>query len=290
MKGGSEARRGSVPAWLPLGLVAIGIGSLVIHLGKEASARGVAKIDLRRYAWHSEGQWVSPAWRTRLETLLVDAHTVGADDRERIDELVAEIADLSFVKSVGEPEVRWPDGLVVPIDLRQPVACLRVGEDFLPVAPDGVILAGYAYSPHRAFGGYLPVLGPHGLDADPTFPFEPGDRLLHPGHVAGLAVAASLFEHLDKEALRRLGRVVIDASQTHAFDGKPGGVFLDLEGARRIHLGRSPIDPPPGELPLVSKWHHVDEALREWESGAEFAALDARWDEADRLFAPGSER
>ena len=69
----------------------------------------------------------------------------------------------SFVAEVGAPEVNWPDGLTLPIRLREPVACLRVGQDFPPVAADGTVLAGYSYTPHPAGGGFLPVLGPHGL-------------------------------------------------------------------------------------------------------------------------------
>jgi len=283
-------RAGRIPAWLPVGIVAVGILSLVASLGREASERGVARIDATRYRLHADGRWVSPAWTARLERLLLAARMLPAGDREGIQALVDQVEALSFVAEVGPPEVKWPDGLVLPLRLHEPIACLRVGDDFLPVAADGTVLAGYGYAPHHAHGGHLPALGPHGLDADPDFPFEPGDVLAHPAHVAALGVAASMWDHLDDEDRRRLGRVVVDASSLHAWDGKPGGVVIDLEGARRVHFGRSPRVEAPGELPVATKWAHVREALVRWEDGAGFAAVDARWDEPDWLEPPGGER
>jgi hypothetical protein len=303
-----------VPAWIPLGLVLVGVLALVAKLGREAQARGVARIDLTRYRLHADGRWVSPAWTARLERLLVRGRTLAADDRGGIEELVREVAALSFVREVGSPKVEWPDGLVLPVRLYQPVACLRVGNDFLPVAADGTLLAGYGYAPHGAFGGHLPVLGPHGLDARPDDPFQPGDVLGHPAHLAALAVASSMWEYLDQRAVRQLGRVVIDASRSHAWDGKPGGVLIDLEGARRVHFGRPPVrsldrsldqasdedqpevqpeDQPrdqPGELPVATKWAHVREALDRWAAGEDFAAVDVRWDEPDWLSPAGEDR
>ncbi len=283
-------RRGRVPAWIPLGIVLVGVLSLVARLEDEAAARGVAKIDLTRYALHTEDRWVSPAWTVRLERTLLGARSLPAEDQEGIDALVEEVAALSFVAEVGAPEVEWPDGLVLPVRLHQPVACLKIDDDFLPVAADGTVLAGYGYAPHRAFGGHLPVLGPHGLDADPDWPFEPGDILAHPVHLAGLSVAVSLWQHLDRDERGRIGRIVIDAGRDQAWDGKPGGVVLDLEGARRIHFGRPPQDDIPGELPVATKWAHVAEALERWENGGEFAAVDVRWDQPDWLHSPGGER
>lgn len=284
------SRAGRIPAWLPLGVVLVGILALLARLEEEAQARGVERIETARYRLHTGERWSSPAWTARLERLLLDAQGLQVGDREGIEALAAEIEALSFVAEVGEPEVRWPNGLIVPLRLYQPVACLRVDADFLPVAANGTILAGYSYAPHRASGGHLPVLGPHGLDADPDFPFVPGDVLAHPAHLNALALAESLWGYLDAQDLGRLGRVVLDASRPHAWDGKPGGVVMDLEGARRIHFGRSPLVDAPGELPLPNKWEHVREALLAWEAGEEFAAVDVRWDEADRLDAPGEER
>lgn len=283
-------RRGRVPAWIPLGIVLVGIGALVAKLGSEAQARGVASIDLTRYQLHADGRWTSPAWTARLERLLLRGRGLAAGDQDAIDALVREIEALSFVREVGEPQVEWPDGLTVAVRLYQPIACLRVGDDFLPVAPDGTLLAGYGYAPHEAFGGHLPVLGPNGLDADPSDPFQPGDVLGHPAHLEALAVASSLWAHLDPLSVQQLGRVVIDASRTHAWDGKPGGVLIDLEGARRIHFGRAPDRDWPGELPVALKWTHVREALEGWSAGEDFAAVDVRWDEADRLNPPGEDR
>jgi hypothetical protein len=284
-RGGTRrsARAGRIPAWLPLGIVLVGILSLVARLEREAEARGVARIDATCYRLHRGDRWISQAWTAQLEQLLVEARSLAAGDRGAIDELVGRIEALSFVAEVGEPEVEWPDGLVLPVRLHQPVACLRVGDDFLPVAADGTVLAGYCYQPHPAFGGHLPVLGPHGLDADPDFPFGPGDVLGHPAHRAALAVAESMQDYLGAEDLGRLGRVVVDASRSHAWNGMPGGVVIDLEGERRIHFGRSPHVAEPGELSVETKFVHFRDALARWEKGDRFRAIDVRWDEADLL-------
>ncbi|MDA1266685.1 MAG: hypothetical protein O2816_16515, partial [Planctomycetota bacterium] len=204
----------------------MGILSLVARLESEARARGVAQVDVTRYRLHAQDRWISPAWTSQLEQVLLEARQLEVGDDAGLGSLIQRVEALSFVAEVGTPKVAWPDGLELPVRLRQPLACLRVGDDFLPIAADGMVLAGYCYAPHQAFGGHLPVLGPHGLDADRDFPFEPGDILGHPGHLAGLAVAASLWEHLSREDLERLGRVVIDASRAQAWDGKPGGVGL----------------------------------------------------------------
>lgn len=272
-------RRARVPAFVPLGVLLVGVLSLLHRLDREAAAQGVATIDLTRYRLHHGDRWVCDAWLASLERVLASAGELAADDREGIRRLASDVGSLSFVAEVGEVEVDWPDGLNVPLRLRRPVACLKVGDDFLPVADDGTVLSGYSYAPHPApRGGYLPVLGPHGLGRDRDAPFEPGDVLAHAAYRDALAVAASLADHLDAASRERLGRIVVDASRETAYDGLPGGVFLDLEGARRIHFGRPPGSSAPGELPLATKWTHVRDALARWEDGESFDAFDARWD------------
>lgn len=281
---GEDSRRGRIPAWLPLSVVLVGVVSLLHRLDLEAAARGVSRVDATRFRLHAGDRWVSDAWIQSLERILLRTGDFSADDRGAIDALLEELAALSFVAEVGEVEVEWPDGLHVPLRLRRPVACIKVGDDFLPVADDATVLSGYSYTPHEDGVGSLPVLGPHGLDLDPLAPFEAGDVLGHPAHLDALAVAASLLRHLDVTTRRLLGRVVIDASRTEAYDGLPGGVVLDLEGARRIHFGRPPGGGGPGELPVERKWDHVREALERWEAGEDFDAFDARWDVAKTLY------
>lgn len=282
--GVNRHRRGRIPVWLPLTVLLVGVVSLLHRLDKKAQSQGVAMVDVTRYRLHSGDRWVSEAWTQALERILVRAGSLEADDRDGIDRLRREIGTLSFVAEVGDVEVDWPDGLLVPLRLRRPVACIQVGDDYLPVADDGTVLSGYSYTPHRDAAGSFPVLGPQDLDLDPLVPFEAGDILSHPAHLDALAVAISMRTHLASEDLRRLGRVVVDASRAQAYDGFPGGVVIDLEGARRVHFGRPPAGGGAGELPVSNKWAHVSDGLARWEAGENFDALDVRWDEAKSLY------
>lgn len=276
-------RGGRVPTWVALAVVTVGLGGLVRHIDRQVAARGVATIDVTRYRLHAPDRWLSEAWVHRLERLLLRFGRLQADDRKAILDLAGRVLALSFVAEVGEPRVDWPDGLTLPIRLHVPVACIKVGQDFLPVAADGTVLAGYSYAPHPARGGYLPVVGPHDLWPPDPGPPQPGDRLAHPAHRDALAVAVSLLRHLDRRSRERLGRALIDASHPSAFDGRPGGVRIDLEGARRIHFGRPPGGNHPGELPLEMKWASVAQGLERWGAGEPFDALDVRWDDYQTL-------
>lgn len=281
--------RGRIPAWLPLGIVLVGVLSLLHRLDREAHSRGVARIDLSRYRLHAGDRWVSDVWLRAIERTLLRRGELEADDGEGIEGLVEELRSLSFVAEVGEVEVDWPDGLNIPLRLRQPVACLRVGDDFLPVAADGTVLSGYAYAPHPdGSGGYLPALG-RGLGGREDELPAPGDVLRDPALLDALAVARSLAAFLGPLARERLGRSVIDASSESAYDGLPGGVVIDLEGARRIHFGRPPGGGEPGERPLADKWASVDGALQRWAAGEDFDAFDARWDAPKELRLDGGE-
>lgn len=276
---------GRVPAWIPLGIALSGFLWLLTTLSRDAQGRGVASIDTSCYRLHSGAHWVSEAWRNRLERLLVRQPQISTDDREAIAAIAAEVGQLSFVAEVGEPEVVWPDGLALPVRLRQPVACVRVGEDFLPVSAEGIVLAGYSYAPHEAFGGWLPVLGPRGIVYETMHPLQPGDLLDDERHLDALAVAASMREHLTPTDRRALGRIVIDASRKLGPDRLPGGVRLDLEGARRILFGRPPGSGHPGELPERMKWASVSTGLARLAAGDTWDLLDVRWDDPDSFEA-----
>lgn len=285
------ARRGGVPAFVPLVLLFVGLFVGFAALQRSADGHGIARVDVTRYRLQSQSQWVSPAWLDQLERILVRLRELSADDLPAIRALRAEVEALPFVAEVGTPEVQWPDGLILPLRLHEPVACIPTeGRDFLPVAANGTVLGGYAFAPHQAYGGYLPTLGPHGLVPSP----RPGDVLSHPAHVAALNIAESLWRHLEVGDLRRLGRVFIDASREDApvFDREPGsatplrlpgGAFLDLEDGRRVQFGRPPLPVMEGELPIAAKWAHLREALGASEQGAPWALLDVRFDEAVSL-------
>ena len=174
------ARAGQVPFWVPLLLVFGGIAYGIHVLGQKTQASELGTIDTRRYNLQTEGQWVSEVWHQRITRVLTSAGELEADDRSALRAVAVELAKLSFVAEVAEPEVIWPDGLSIGLRLRTPVACIRVGEnnDYLPVADDGTVLAGYDIAPHEAFGAWLPLIGPY----DDTNELWPGDCLTRSDH------------------------------------------------------------------------------------------------------------
>ena len=87
---------------------------------------------------------------------------------------------------------------------------------------------------------------------------------------------------------------MIDASAESApvFDRIPGsvtpetllgGVFLDLEGGRRVHFGRPPRPLFEGELPVGLKWGHLRQGLSPKAETEPWSILDVRFDEAVSL-------
>lgn len=287
-------RSGRVPAWVPLALLFVGLFAGLAALQGNAREFGLARVDTTRYRLQSGNQWLSPAWIEELERILIRVREIPADDPKAIRAFVEEVRALPFVAEVGAPEVQWPDGLALPIRLHEPVACIPTGtRDYLPVAADGTVLGGYAFAPHEAYGGWLPTLGPHGAALD----LIPGDVLTLPAHRAGLDVATSMWGHLRVDDLRRLGRILIDASTPDApvFDRVsgsatprrlPGGTILALEDGRRVYFGRPPKPLFDGELPIAMKWGHIRRALGDRAPGSEgepsgepWALLDARFDQ-----------
>ncbi|MEM9801930.1 MAG: hypothetical protein AAGA20_16510 [Planctomycetota bacterium] len=285
-----SSKGGRVPTWVPLALLFAGLFAGLQALQDDARSRGLARIDATRYRLHADVRWGSAAWDERLERLLLETREIPADDGDAIRAFVRRVEELPFVAAVGTPEAHWPDGLTVPVKLHEPVACIRVGgRDFLPVAPDGTLLDGYARTPHPAYGGYLPTLAPHGLLEEVQGPVEPGDRIEVPALRSALLVAETLWDHLDVDDLRDFGRATIDASRADApvFDRRvgsttprrlPGGVVVDLEFGRRVLFGRPPEPVVEGELPVGYKWQHVRKALEASRGGDPWSLLDARFD------------
>ncbi len=284
----SEA--GRVPTWVPLALLFLSLIGGLRWLEADARGRGLARIDVTRYGLQTDAPWLNDEWYEALEQLLLDAEAVDAEDQEAIAELASKVEALPFVEAVGAPVVRWPDGLDLPIRLREPVACVRVGgRDFLPVSSDGMVLGGYSITPHLAYGGWLPALGPLDLLDREQGQVRPGDMVTVPELLAALDVADSMWRHLGPDQLRQLGRVVIDASAADApiFDREsgsvsptrlPGGVVIELEEGRRVFFGRPPHPLLEGELPVNLKWGHLRTALERGQEGDGWRLLDARFD------------
>jgi len=278
--------RHAIPGWIPLAVLFAGLLLVVRRLEADARERGVARVDVKRYALHESTRYVHPDWRAALERVLQRTGEVPLDDPYAIERLAADLAALPFVEEVAAPEVVWPDGLSLRLRLHEPVACIQVGgRDFLPVSMDGTVLPGYALAPHLAYGAWLPTLGPNGFGEDTRGEYAPGQKITERPLLDALDIARSLWFHLSPEEVRALGPLVIDASRERAptASALPGGVVIDLEGARRILFGRPPKPAHPGELTLAQKWAHVRAGLdlcrEDHPARVRWDVLDVRFDE-----------
>ena len=268
--------RASLPPWIPVGLAVLAALLGGRALSRSASERGVAVVDALRYRVHRRGEWWHPSWSARPEGVLGGVRELSADPGG-VRDLRSRLERLSFVAETGPPEFLWPDGLSVPLRLREPVACLRAGDEYLPVAADGTVLDGFEHAPHEAHGAWLPVLADDPTPSEPSL--RPGDVVAAPHLLDALSVAASMWESMPPERVAELGRVLIDARRSRAPDGLPGGIVLDLEGRRRVLFGRAPGSGHLGELPAELKWDGVRLALDTQRAGAPWDLFDARWDE-----------
>ncbi len=268
-------------------LAAVGFAWVVTRLETRAADAGFARIDPRRVSLEMPAgtAGLPSSWREVVAARLARLGSRPADDAGLLEEVRAELADLAFVREVGEARVLWPDGLEVAVRLREPVACLCAGEDYLPVSADGVVLPGRYPAPPDLGRGLLPVLGP----VDGTLrQARPGDALLQERHLDALSVAVSMREHLSLASLELLGPVVVDAERARrAAVDEPGTVLL-LEEHRVVLFGRTPRQDAPGELPEAVKWAHLVRALERLEAravdageagAADWDLLDLRWDE-----------
>ena len=109
-----------------------------------------------------------------------------------------------------------------------------------------------------------------------------------------LLVAESLWRYLEVGDLRRLGRILVDASADSApvFDrdpktgtptALPGGVVLALEDGRRVVFGRPPVPSVPGVRPGGRMGRHLASAREARDGGEDWSLVDVRFDEAVRL-------
>lgn len=271
-------RSGRVPTALLLGLALLGFAYLVGRIDTAVRAAGHHSVDTRRVRIAGR-DWVPRDWEERIAARLTAIGPIEAREREALERAAAEIAAMPFVAHVGDVSTVWPDGLCVDVVLRRPRACVRVGELYLCVAEDGVVLPGAWPLPPDTGRGRLPVLGPFDW---PTDELLPGDRLDDAVVQDGLSIATSLFEHLGPDTQDRLGIVLIDAREARATSVENPGAQLLLEGRRLVLFGRAPNADAPGELPVAQKWRHLEAALDllDGPEREDWDLLDARWDQA----------
>jgi hypothetical protein len=288
----ASPRRGGVPLWMPIALVVLLVGFGAILLERSATRRGVALVDLTRYRLHHGDRWFSPDWRDELEDLLLRGGSLLATDLDAREALKAEVLDLPFVAAVEEGELLWPAGLTLRVRLIEPIACVRVGQEFLPVgefsireSPEAespitervVLLPGWSDVPHKVGLDFLPVLQPTPFEWEVNSP-KPGELIDYSLLLSALSMVRSFREHLTEEERSLFGRVVFDVSAGTAPDGLEGGAVLYLEGKRVIVFGDASAERGPGELPDSIKWGHALEGVLRTAEGVHWSLLDVRFD------------
>ena len=274
-------RRGAVPTWFVVFLGLLACAWVASSLRDSAEARGFHRVDPTRVSLEPSGTsaGIPTEWSAILAAHLARLGELSTLDDALVGRVRDEVSKLAFVAEVGEARVVWPDGVSLEVRLREPVACVQSGQDFMPVSRDGVLLPGYWTEPPDFGLGYLPVLGP----SDATFDLAlPGELVSERRHLDALSVAASMRDHLTPAEIARLGRYLIDATDADkAGVGEPG-TRLWLEERRRVLWGRVPRSMAPGELPEREKWDHVMTAVRylEAEPPLDWDLVDVRWDTA----------
>lgn len=277
---GAERSSGRVPPLLTLVLVLVAGFGVVRVVRSDVRAQGFTRLDTRRSrilplpGASDLPHFVDPRWERWLSAHLAELADVSVFDSEGLQAIVRDLEDLSFVAEVASPEVVWPDGLQVELRFERPVACLRVGGEFLCVSEEGTLLPGIWPTPPETLDGVLPVLSPG--DAPGT---RPGEWIEGDHRWDALCVARSLERHLARVDRARLGPIVIDARGAREASVREPGIVLDLEHRRRILFGRAPDGTAPGELPPEAKWESVSRGLAALAEGRDWSLLDVRWDE-----------
>lgn len=273
-----------MPVWVLCALAVVALDLGVREVRGRVVASGYTTIDARRIGLEGSSGWIVPGWEELIAARMARLGPISTLDERGIGALASQVEGLSFVRSVGTPRVLWPDGLELELELRDPVACVRSGGLFLPVAADGVVLHGSFSRPPDSPRGYLPVVGLGELEGA-----GPGDPLDLPHHLDALSVAESLLAHLPAEVNRRMGPVVIDTERAAEADVQEPGTRLLLEDRRLVLFGRPPSHRAAGELPAALKWSHLARGIAELSAGRDWDLLDVRWDRAE-LRARGSGR
>lgn len=250
--------------------------------GSRSEASGDAWVDPARLSFSSLPGWADPRWIDTLEDLAAQTEPFIVGDGQALQAFGERLLELPFIERLGELGADRRRGLFVELSLCRPEACIPVGEGFLLVSRDGVVLPGRWEDPPRSGSGFLPVIGPV-RDAELFALARPGDWLVDPSHLDAIDVAISLREHLDETALGRLGRCLIDASRAPQASVEEPGIRLLLEDKRLCLFGRSPATEEPGELSVAAKWNALACALALFEATPprDWDLVDCRWDRPD---------
>lgn len=274
-------RGGRVRLWVPLLLLVAGSVWALERLREPVEAAEFTRIDLHRLRLQpTQGGFCDPRWEQEIAARLQALRAPDAHDPDALAAVAHELEALPFVLEAGTPRVIWPDGLEVPVRLREPIACVRTGQDFRLVSEDGVLLPGHWSAPPTVEERPLPVLGPN----DGAFDKRPdGWRLSERRHQDALAVAVSMRRGLPAADAATLGPVLIDATRSAATSVEEPGTLLELESQRLVLFGRAPGSGQPGELPDELKWRSLSKAaalLRGDEDtpAQDWSVADLRWD------------
>lgn len=280
-----RARDGASPARLSavaLVVSALSIAWFFLVLVRDAEAAEFTRLDCSRSRLEFGPGWVDPRWSAQVAEWLAELPARPADDPRARAEVAAVLAELPFVAEVRTVRVVWPDGLEADVRLRQPIACARVGEHFVTVAEDGVVLPGLWSAPPQRDAGHLPLVA---LEDSARREVVEGGVLTSDTAVDGLSVAAQLWRLLQPADWRKLGRFVIDARHARAASVEEPGTVLWMESGRRVLFGRTPNLDAPGELPVEQKCASLTRALSllGGTSELDWELADVRWDRAELL-------
>lgn len=155
-----SAVRGRVPLALPAVAMIVAVAVAILVLLRSTEAAGVGYVDVTRLRLHGPPSWAPAEWRQRLKDTLAEVGEVELLDRAALDSLEQRLGELPFVAELEALEVRHPASLRIELRFHEPVASVRLGEEFLPVAADGTLLPGWSEAPHEVDGLPLPVLAP----------------------------------------------------------------------------------------------------------------------------------
>ena len=275
----AASRRGRVRLWVPLFLVFWGSVWAIDGLTRDVYASGFTLLDVRRSRLEPGPGFTDARWERWIGERLALLPELSASDSEGVRRVAASIAAMPVVAEIGEPRVEWPDGLAVPVRLRQPAACVRSNGEYLAVSSDGVVLPGSWPAPPWIGRGFLPVIGPndHAFDRVP-----PGALLSQTRHIDALSVAVSMRSALSSEDFEAMGPPLIDATRARQASVSEPGVVIELEHQRTVLFGRPPWTDEPGELPCAMKWESLSRALHALRASQprDWSTLDVRWDVA----------